>query len=83
MILVQSTINVTCFWGGKTCAKWTNQLVKQQGCDDPELGSIRAGEHSDSTAQFCRYDMPNMAWILLGERYGKTKLITRERRKIW
>ena len=57
--------------------------MKQQGCDDPELGSIRAGEHSDSTAQFCRYDMPNMAWILLGERYGKTKLITRERRKIW
>merc|ERR1712223_2112967 len=36
---VQSTINVTCFWGGKTCAKWTNQLVKQQGCDDPKLGS--------------------------------------------
>ena len=32
--------NVTCYWGGKSCSKWTNRIIEQPFCDDPGIGHI-------------------------------------------
>ena len=80
IILVPSTSNITCFWGGKICAKWTNQIVTKQGCDDPELGHLRKDDFYN--LKFC---VPRkFSWFKLGSRnIGYTKLIATEKRQIW
>lgn len=79
---VRSSLNLKCYWGGKACAKWTNRIIQQSSCDDPELGHL---DLDRSTDRFCDNDMQTqLDWILLGNRrIGNTKLITRTNRRIW
>ena len=75
---VRSTLNLKCYWGGKTCAKWTNRIIQQSSCDDPELGYLDLG---GSTDRFCDNDMQTqLDWIELGNRRIG---FTRTSRKIW
>jgi hypothetical protein len=61
-------MNLTCFWGGKSCAKWTNQIVEQPFCNDPMIGHLGG--------KFCADN--GLQWIAL-----TTPLIRTNRRKIW
>ena len=80
LFLVRSTANLKCYWGGKTCAKWTNHIIEQQSCDDPELGYL---DLDKSTDRFCDNDL-QLDWVELGgRRIGNTKLIMRTKRRIW
>ena len=73
LLTVKQTMNVTCFWGGKSCAKWTNQLIEEPFCDDPMIGHIKGG-------MFCTgiFEKENVQWIQLN-----TPLIRTNSRKMW